>query len=384
MEAVAKKADVLERYTLRTNKNGFEYKIANSDHPDVCPQSGIIIIEALKRSQIKQPRVTFTKVLDPQSGITYGIPLTINKDGDLIFKRIVLGEMVQFDMANPLDRQMWTVISHHECVKGSPFQRGIPLFKKVDKNAESNKIISSAKEMVRAVKIAQEMTGIELYDMAVNLGLSPEHNNEGILMSSVIEMATKKPEGFLTVYDNVNRNVITVFNRAKAVGLIKLDVANGYTWKDTHPLGTNDVLAIKTIMSNPTLLTTMDMESKQRSNYYKKNATKEQLEAISLNKDQYNNPSVKEDPGFLSDNVIKEKMSKLDAETERSKLLNDRLEKMLASQEDKEKAPKPDYSEYKKLTTEELQTMAFDLGFALAKTVTDRKVLTLEIVKRKK
>ena len=258
----AEKATVAELplYIEVANKNGFLYKIANYDNPKVCPQSGIIIIEALKRDNFKQPRISFKKVLDPATGITYGIHIgTDNKTGELEFQRITLGDVVQFDCSNVNDRKLWCTISRHESLMGSPFQRGIPKFKTVDKNKEAVKVISNAQSMVRAISIAQEMAGVELYDMAINLGLSADHNDVGLLLASVIEMAAKKPDGFLAVYDNINRNVITVFNRARAVGLIKLDPTNGYIWKDTYPLGTNETMAIKTIVSNVTLLMNMDL-----------------------------------------------------------------------------------------------------------------------------
>ncbi len=375
-------------YIEMTNKNGFIYKIANHDNPKVCPQSGIIIIEALKRSEIKQPRISFKKLVDPETGITYGIPLGINNTtGEIDFQRIELGDMTQFDCANVSDRKLWTIISRHESMMGSPFQRGVPKFKKVDKNAEASKIISNSKLMVRAVQIAQDMNGVELYDMALNLGLSADHNNNEVLLSNVVEMATKKPAGFLAVYDNTNRNVITVFNRARAVGLIKLDVMSGYTWKDTFPLGTNDTMAIKTIVGNPALLMNMDLESKQRSNFYTKNATPEDLAAVKLNKEQYNkNEGPKADDGFMTDKDINVKIQELEVERERSKTLNDKMQAFL-DQQDKiaQTVVTPiDYDSYKIYTIDELKDKALEAGFALAKTVEDRKALIREIVKRKK
>jgi hypothetical protein len=393
MEAVApSKKTSVPLYNVLTNKNGFEYKVANPDHPSVCPQTGIIIIEALKRNQLKQPRISFKKLLDPETGITYGIPMGIdNKTGELEFQRINLGDVVQFDLANSNDRKLWTVISRHESMMGSPFSRGIPKFKTVDKNKEADNVIMSSKSLVRAIQIASDMAGVELYDMAINMGLNPEHNNPALLMASVLEMAQKSPDGFLRVYDNTNRNVITVFNRARAMGLIKLDVASGFVWKDSYPLGANETLAIKTIVGNSTLLMQMDVESKQRSNYYKKHATKDQMDAVLLNKAdlEANQKKTYQETDFVSAHDVKRVMNELDAEKQRTKELNDRMEAFLASQQNKPAEAttpieKAIYDEFKSKKTSELQEEAFGLGYALARTTEDRELLMKKILKLRK
>jgi hypothetical protein len=391
METV-KKTEEKELFTVFKNKNGFEFKVADWNNSQICPQRGIVIIEALKRNQLKQPRITFKKVLDADTGMTYGIPLGIDeKTGELMFQRIILGDVTQFDLANINDRKLWTVISRHESLLGSPFQSGKPLFKKIDKDAEANRIIKTAKARRRASQIAEELKGTELYDMAINLGLNAEQNNLSTLLASVIEKAEKDPESFLNVYDNTNRNVITVFNRARAVGLIKLDVTNGYVWKDTYPLGANDALAIKTIVGNPQLLINMDLESKQRSTFFKTNATPEQMSPIKLNENQtgFANRPEREKDGYLSDKEIDIKLKSLEEKEKsldvKSRMLDEQLDKAsalnnkLESLIDKHENPEEDLSEK---TLEDLQTLAFNLGFAPARATTDIEKLIKEIKKR--
>jgi len=387
-----KQAEEMPLFTKMIDGNNFEYKIVNFENPKVCQQTGIILIEALKRSQIKQPRISFSRVTDPETGVVFGIPLGTEKEtGELKFDRIVLTDMMQFDLSIPRDRKLWCVISHHPCMMGSPFQSGTPKYKQIDKDKEANKIIRMSKARRRASEIAENMIGAELYDMATNLGVSSEHNNLNTLLAAVIEKAEKEPNEFLDIYDNANRNVLTAFNRARATGLITLDVTNGYMWKDTYALGSTEAMAVKKLIENPTLLMNMDLESKQRSQFFKQHATEEQKQPIQLNPGQGETARNQEqkDKGFVLDKDLDEKLNKLDKLTKeveeekvKTKALNDKLEAFLESNKKPEMVESVvnlhDYS------LEKLQNMAFEIGFALAKTTTNKKLLIQKIEDHKK
>lgn len=381
-------------YTEVKNNLGFTHRIANPDSPEICPQKGIVIIEALKRNNLKQPRVAFSRVTDPVSGITFGIPLgNDQKTGEVIFQRIVLGDTLQFDLANPVDRKLWTVISRHQSMLGSPYQSGIPKYKIVDKESEATRILTTAKWRRRATQIAEDMKGVELYDMAVNLGLSTERNSVNTLLASIVEKAEKDPKGFLDIYDNANRNVITVFNRCLATGLIKSDPNNGYVWKDTHPLGGNDTQAIKSMINNVSLLMQMDFESKQRSTFYKNNASEDDMKPIKLS-DNQGKAAEKMEPresGFVSDELVNRKLAEFDANNKKMLAMMDALEAERQKTQvlneklaNKIKEDTIDEETYEGVPVDKLQLLAFNAGWTMAKQCEDREQLIKEIRKRAK
>lgn len=356
----------------------YEWKIANVENPKIVAQSGIVQIEVIRKSNIKSPRVSFSKITDPSTGITYGLPRGIDKKtGDLKFDRIILGEIMQFDLANIVDRRLWMVICRHQCMEGSPYASGKPLYRIYDKDAEATKIIKQSKAKRRASAIAEDLTGADLYDMANNLGLSAEHNSFNVLVAEVIKKAEIDPDGFLAIWDNAQRPILTVFNRCRVVGLIESDVLNGYMWKKNYPLGLSEAAAVKTMSNNPQLLVTMDMESKQRSEAFKKHATEKQREIIEVG--SVSPITTVKEQEFLTNeevakqlNEIKGVKNDLNAELEEVLKLKAQLKEAVAAIPPKQEP-----------TLEQLQKKAFDLGMANAHEITNIEELKKEIRARK-
>src|SRR3970040_454974 len=102
----------VEQFIAMVDGNQYKYLVANPNHPSNCPQKGIIRIEAIRRSNIKQPRYSFSKIFDEGTGVTYGVPTGIDKaTGNLNFKRIIVGEVSEYNCSNPTDRALWCAIS---------------------------------------------------------------------------------------------------------------------------------------------------------------------------------------------------------------------------------------------------------------------------------
>lgn len=373
-------------FTVVKDGNGIEHKIANFNNPIVCPQSGIFTIEAIRKGKHKQADVGFTVTRDPESGIIYGILNDVDyKTRELRFRRIRLGDMEQYDCSIASDRAMWCAVSHSLFLEGSPLLgRRKPLYKMHDREEDARRIIRTSKDKRRAAEIAENLVGSDLYDMAINLGKSTEHNSFSVLLAEVIKEAELNPKNFLDIYENSNREIITVFNRCRAVGLIETDLQNGFMWKKSYPLGMSEAAAHATIIKNPQLLMTMDMESKEKDHAFKKYAQKDQLQTITPKGFSAESQSSE----YLTSQEIYNKLKELEVvhsnlavENNRQKELNDKLELFLSKEV---KAKKAQSKEVEEESVEDLQEEAHSLGFAKARAIEDAGILKAEIAKRKK
>lgn len=257
-------------YTIYKDGNSAEHKVCNMDHPDVCPRKGHIVIEAIRKSKRHETNIGFTNVRDRNSGIVYGIYQGIDtRTKEILYQRIHLGDREEYNLENLQDARVWAVVSRYNGLEGSPFQYGKPMFRVHNKEAEAEKTIAKIKNGTRAVAIAESLKGGQLLDMSRNLGIPPEHNSMGIMLSEIMKKAQENPDAFLSVWDNTNRQVLTIINRAKAVGLLRYDSMKGFLWREGLPIGSNDMQMIDYLVKNVQLLTTMDHDSKELDNFYK-------------------------------------------------------------------------------------------------------------------
>lgn len=262
-------------FIILKDGNGMEHKVCNMDHPDICPRKGTIIVTAIRKSKRHETNFRFSNVRDRNSGIIYGIPQTIDtRTKELIFQRISLGDREEYNLENMQDAQIWAVVRMHQSMEGSPFQYGKAMFKVENREAEAEKTITKARERDRASSIAQQLKGVQLIDMCRNLGIPPEHSSYNLMLAQILESANNDPKRFLEIWDNTNRNIITVLNRAKAVGLLKFDTMKGYLWRDGLPIGSNEMQAVDYLIKNNQLLSTIDRDSKELDNHYKEHGDK--------------------------------------------------------------------------------------------------------------
>lgn len=400
METLEKTKKEIPLYSIQEDGDGFEFKISNSNNPKVVAQKGVIRIEAIRRSNIKMPRTSFSKVTDPKTGITYGIPVGIDpKSKQLKFQRIIIGEVNEYDLSNPSDRAIWNVISRSPFLVGSPFQSGKPLYKKEDKEADALLVLKKANSLTKAVEIAKETNGLELFDLAIMFGLNPDHSSPTVLQSLLIQKAQDDPIDFCERYDNTNRAVLSILKRCIATGLVKSSVDQGWMWKGTHPLGMTEAAAVGYISKNPALAHQMDVESKQKSNSitaYVKDRT--EIDSSTFEQPEHTKEDITNDT--LSDADLRSELAKtrearnaLLEEIQEVRRLKDDLKGMQGStipESSKEPAEKPSPTPAKNMTPEQevelkkLQKQAHDLGWAKAFECVSIRALKMQIGKRKK
>lgn len=254
-------------YKIQKDGNGFSRKIANMDNPKICPRRGIVEIEVLKKSNFNEPRYSITVVPDPETGILYGVPIGIDeKTGAIKWQRFIIGDFRRYDLSKASDAIEWAVVSRSPRLVGSPFAKGKPMYKKHDKEEEARTVIKNSTLRKKAMAIMEEsMTPTDYPDMLRNFGKNPAGLSPTMAQAELLKVAERTPEEFVNVWENVNRNIITTFNRCKSVGLMIFDLEKGgWMWRGTIPMGMTDQAVIKYLSDNKQLLVTADHESKAR------------------------------------------------------------------------------------------------------------------------
>lgn len=269
-------------YESYKDGNGFETKVANLNNPYVVPQAGIIEVQCIKKSNHTEARYSISNAFDSDLGLWFGVPTGVDeRTKKIAWQRFVIGDFRRYDLSKVSDRREWAVFSRSAVLEGSPYQRGKILYRKFDKEAEARETIERSTIRRRAMEIVDQMVKIEdLMDMYRNFGRNPEGFSLTQLQAEIIKIAERTPKDFVNMYENANRGAVTIFNRAKATGLITFDInKGGFLWKDSLPIGLTDQGAIKYLLDNPTILNQANIESKSKdpvANHQRLNLTAEQ------------------------------------------------------------------------------------------------------------
>lgn len=356
-------------YEFKEDGNGMKFKIANPMHPDNCPMTGVKEVEIIERKKRHDPDINFSRVDDPITGIIYGTVLNIDRvTKQLVFKNINLKARQEYDMARESDRQIWMVASRHSSMLGNPYASSHkPYFKVVDREYEAEQKIIKINMRTRALALIKDMRDGELVDMATNLGIVSPYSSQATLQAELMTSAEKDPKEFCNIYDASNRVVVTILNRCKAVGLVTTDPNQGILWKLTTPMGLTEAAAVRYITDHAALLQNMDFESKQKSENFRKFATKAEKDSTIAMSERGEGTVSKEDK-FLTNQDLKNQAEKADAILERLLAKEKQLDEALAKVNPKaETAPERTIEDYRKKATE--------LGYADADAISDKKVL---------
>lgn len=379
-EEIVKEGQKVFLYEIKEDGNDMKFKIANPFHPDNCPQTGIKEITIIDKKKRHDPDITFSRVDDPITGIIYGTPIGIDQNTkQLTFKPIRLKVHQEYDMANGSDRQIWMVASRHSCMASSPYPSSHkPYYKVVDREQEAEQKIINVKTRTRALDLIDAMRDGELVDMATNLGVDSVYSSQATLKAELMSRAERNAKEFCEMYDNSNRQAVTIMNRCRTVGLITLDPNQGYLWKLNKQLGLTEAAAIRSITENAALMQTMDFESKQKSENFRKFATaKEKETVISKSEQPTAQPSP---PEFLTSESIKNLAAKMEETIARVEKKEQLLDAKLSGEEKMqvEKVSVKTIEDYRKKASE------LKLSFTDETTIPElAKLISDEIQKRK-
>jgi hypothetical protein len=247
-------------YIIVKDGNGAETKIVNLANEKYCPRKGFIEIEAMRKSNKHENVKMVRKIRDKKTNLFYGIPVGINPETkELQFKAIWIDNKMLFDLSIPDQAMACAIILNSQYIEGSPNQQGRSLWKVIDKEVLAHKEINKRTLRRQAEAIIESLSGSALEEAAINLGVNVDANRSVFMMTNEIYRVMElDPKKFIELHNNPEREYISVFNKAVAKGFITHDVLTGNYIYGNIPLGHNKEMAIKFLVDNTGMATTLN------------------------------------------------------------------------------------------------------------------------------
>lgn len=255
-------------FKIKKDRNGVEHMVIDFNDESLMPRTGQIMFEATKRAQrVVSHGYKYAMVKDRTSGVLIGINTGIHqKSGDLTWLKINLSTLNTFDLSIRTDREKAIVLKYSSIVVGSPNLSPYEphhLFRVHDSEKAAHNEIQRIQDGQRAVSIAMALYGEDLTNTARNLGIMPETSSLSMLTAAVMKAAQDKPKDFLALWENPNRELITILKRCLDTGVIRHTPLEGYTYEG-RPMGHNEPMVLDFLQKYRDTATTLDMKSRDK------------------------------------------------------------------------------------------------------------------------
>lgn len=255
-------------FRIQRDKHGVEHKIIDFTDERLMPKTGQIIYEANKKSDRLVSHGYYHAVTrDKDSDVLIGIFTGIDGiTGNLRFLRMTLGSLNTFDLSIRSEREKAIVLKYSNIVEGSPNLSSsikLHLFRVHDSEKQATVEIQKIMDGQRALSVAMGLYGEDLINMARNIGVMPETSSLTMLTAAVYRAAKETPKDFLNLWDNPNRELITILKRSLETGVVAYNIRDGYTYEG-RPLGLNEPMVLDFLTKYRDIATTLDYKSKER------------------------------------------------------------------------------------------------------------------------
>ena len=259
-------------YVVVKDGNGSETKIVNLANPKICIRKGFIEIECMKRSNKHENVKMVRRVRDKKTNLYIGVPSAINPETkELQWKGFFIDDKMSFDLSIPDQAIAWHVIKNSQYVEGSPNQHGKSTWKVIDKEVNAHKEIDKRTLRRKAEDIIETLKGSALTEMAITLGVNIDANQSVFMMTNeVFRIMELDPKKFIDLYNNPQREYISVLKRGLAKGKITFDNATGTYIYGNMPMGHNEEMAVQFLVNNTGIATTITMKCNQEDEESKK------------------------------------------------------------------------------------------------------------------
>lgn len=239
-------------YVVYKDGHGFEHKIVNFNNPKYCQRKGIIELEALKKTNKHGNMKMFRKCMDKNTGLIWGFPTSINSETkELQYKAYWIEDKMTFDLSIPDQAIAWAIIKNSPFVEGSPNQHGKSVYKVIDRVKSAASEIDKRSQRRKAEDIIESLKGDDLFDMAYNLGINVDANqNIFMITNEIYRVMEKNPADFLKLYNDPSRPYSIVFNKGLAKGVVTRDVKSQEYLYGSLPIGSTKEAAIKYLLDN--------------------------------------------------------------------------------------------------------------------------------------
>lgn len=255
-----------EDYIVVKDGNGYDWKLVNLNNQKYCKREGIIEIEAMRKSNKQDNNKMFRCITDKKTGLIWGIPTGISKETkDLQFKAFWIENSMTFDLSIPQQATAWAVISNSPYIEGSPNQHGKSIYKVIDKERSAALEMDKRSMKNKASAIIETLKGDALIEMALNLGVNVDANRSIFMLTNeVYRMMEENPKQFLEIYNNPNREYVTIFNKAYAKGFITHDIVSNTFMYGGLPMGHNKESAVKYLVDNTSTAVAINAKCRQK------------------------------------------------------------------------------------------------------------------------
>jgi len=213
---------------------------------DLCDFSemktkGIITIEAVKKKNGVKTKEIFRSFTVPATGITYGIPTSIDKEGFFTFRRIVIEDGRNYDLSNRADALEYFLIQNWFKTMGSKYEnKAISNWKIVDIEHESEMFIREEERKQTMRETIMSMNDAEISDFARVLGYDPDVNSMIVIRRQVVERSYTDDKTIkMLLQDKRKLEILKIFKRALATRIILQEASGGYKYNGVN-LGYND------------------------------------------------------------------------------------------------------------------------------------------------
>lgn len=286
-----------EHFKIVKDKFGNEHKVAIATHPIWMPKTeGLIQLVANRKDEERvdsERNSRFRSCYDPASGLRFGINPHIDTfTGQLDFANIPMGHVLNFDLADPIQRAQWACISRSPDIENGVNQKGRSRYKVLDLERKAAMKLETRKERRKASNIFDTLDALQRRDMAISLGINPEAYSsvglEGELAGFIEDSGSSNYKKFLDVWEAPNRDTIITFKRAVKTGVISYSsietrVGNsvnqrGYYYNAIH-LGNNEEGAINFLSNseNVTLCGSINVMALEREKNTKLGASRQKV-----------------------------------------------------------------------------------------------------------
>ena len=243
-------------------------------------QSGTAIIRLKHQRKGKAGRFSFRSYQDPETGIVYGIPISLNPDGTHNFKRITIQDGYKmYNLANESEAMEFYVVKNCPFTEGTKVHFGwTPNFVVEYPEKDAKLRISERKQGREAETTIDAMNDHEIKELGMIFNINTDHNTVEMIKDILLERCIKYPIKMHTLINNKEETAIRItIKRCIRTGILQEETGTGIKTSDGYIIGLNENMAIQTLKEDKDLLYRLDKESKARTGNNKKAETPESV-----------------------------------------------------------------------------------------------------------
>lgn len=258
-------------YVEVADGNQATHKYVNLNNEDYCKRDGVVEFIPMKNNKgiggtFKHENVkVFRTVLDRVTGLTWGVPLSVDHETkEIKHQQFRVEGSVILDLSVKSQAILAAMIKNSTFCEGSPNLIGTPVYKVLDKEKQAEANVKNITYRRKAEDIIFNLKEDGLIEMALNIGVNVSANKKlSMLTAEIHRVMNLDPEKFVKIYENPNRVFTSIFNRGRHNNIITHDVAVGDFKYNGLTLGHSQEMAVKYLMDNDNIATTIELRSKE-------------------------------------------------------------------------------------------------------------------------